>query len=363
MNEPLQPSDNKLFLQRVLEATIRIGIVLLLAAWCFQIVQPFIIPVVWGIIIAVAAYPGYHWLQTRLGDRRGVAATLFTLLALALLVVPVLMLGGTLVENVRTLSQGLGDGPLAIPPPPESVGAWPIIGEPLEKFWSLASMNLQAALGQIEPQIKVIGGWLLSAAAGVTIGILQFVVAIVIAAVLMMRATEGRRVSRAIATRLASERGMEFVDLAEATVRNVARGILGVALIQSILAGLGFLAAGVPGAGIWALLCLLFGITQIGIFVILIPVAIYLFSTADMLTSVLFLIWSIPVGLLDNILKPIILSRGLKTPMVIIFTGAIGGFLSAGIIGLFIGAVVLALSYELLLAWLDGTDNPTNSST
>ena len=135
-------------------------------------------------------------------------------------------------------------------------------------------------------------------------------------------------------------------------MRSVASGILGVALIQSLLAGLGFMVAGVPAAGFWALLCLLLSVAQLGIFLILIPVVIYLFNTADIFTAVGFLIWSIPVGLIDNILKPILLVRGVKTPMVIIFMGAIGGFLASGIIGLFVGAVVLSLSYEVFLLWL-----------
>jgi predicted PurR-regulated permease PerM len=129
--------------------------------------------------------------------------------------------------------------------------------------------------------------------------------------------------------------------------------------------------AGVPAAGFWALLCLLLSVAQIGIFLILIPVIIYLFNTADMVTAVGFLIWSIPVGLIDNILKPIFLARGVKTPMVIIFMGAIGGFLASGIIGLFVGAVVLALSYEIFRLWLNqglhkaqpGSDAPTVEDT
>jgi predicted PurR-regulated permease PerM len=125
-----------------------------------------------------------------------------------------------------------------------------------------------------------------------------------------------------------------------------------VALIQSLLAGLGFLVAGIPGAGLWALLCLLLGVIQIGIVVVLIPMVIYMFNTADTTSAVLFLIWSIPVGLLDNILKPILLGRGVKVPMVIIFIGAIGGFLSSGIIGLFIGSVILTLGFGLFMAWL-----------
>lgn len=353
MNSLKPSSSENQYIARAVEAAIRIGLVVILAAACFQIVRPFLIPIVWGIIIAVAAYPGFRRLQAVLGERRALAALLFTLLALILVIGPSVMLTGTLVQSVKVVAVDLSDGTLNIPPPPASVASWPVVGDELERFWSLASVNIQAALGEIAPQIKVVGKWLLSAAAGTGFAILQFVVAIIIAGVLMMNAAGGHYAAHAIVARLVGERRADLADLAETTVRSVATGILGVALIQSLLAGLGFLAAGVPAAGLWALLCLLLGVTQIGIVIILIPIIIYLFNTADTFTAVAFLIWSIPVGLIDNILKPILLARGVKTPMVIIFIGAIGGFLASGIIGLFIGAVVLALSYELFLVWLN----------
>ena len=154
-------------------------------------------------------------------------------------------------------------------------------------------------------------------------------------------------------TRLAGARGIELVDLAGATLRSVARGILGVALIQSLLAGAGFLAAGVPGAGLWVLLCLLLAIVQLPPGLVLIPVAIYVLSTAGTVTGVLFLIWSIFVSILDNFLKPLLLGRGLEVPMLVIFVGAIGGFLASGFLGLFVGSIVLAIGYELLVSWLE----------
>jgi predicted PurR-regulated permease PerM len=345
-------SHDKLFLSRALEATIRIGLILLLAAWCFQIVQPFIIPVVWGIIIATATYPAYRWLEGALGGRRGIAATLFTLLMMVILITPTLKLAETLVNGSSLLSGYLEGESLRIPPPPESIANWPIIGEPLAGFWSLASENLGAALQQIAPQLKAFGGWLLKAAAGAGLGILMFVVAIIIAGALLAHAQGGHRAAYAIATRLAGDRGADFADLAEATVRSVAQGILGVALIQSLLAGIGFLAVGLPGAGLWALLCLLLAVVQIGIGLVVVPIVIYVFYTADTLTAVLFLIWCTPLTVLDNILKPLLLGRGVNVPMVVIFVGAIGGFLTSGIIGLFVGSVILALGYTLFVAWL-----------
>ena len=176
--------------------------------------------------------------------------------------------------------------------------------------------------------------------------------AIIISGFLLLQAKRGQQFTLLIVKRFVGERGEQLTNLVQTTVRSVALGILGVAAIQSILAGLGFIVAGVPAPGLWALLCLLLSVVQIGITPIVIPIIIYLFYSADTFTAVAFLIWSIPVGLMDNILKPIFLSRGVKTPMVIIFMGAIGGFLSSGIVGLFIGAVILSLSYALFMDWV-----------
>ena len=350
---------DRVFVRRAVQAAIRIGLLVLLVAWCFQIVRPFLVPVVWGIIIAIAVYPGYRRLEALLGDRRAIAATVFTLLMLIVLIGPTVMLAGTLAESAHGLAADMADGTLSIPAPPESVGGWPIIGEPLERFWRLTSENLGAALAEIRPQITAFGRWLLPTIAGLGLGILQSVLGIVISGVLLANAQGGRQAADAIATRLIGERGADYADLGRATVRSVATGILGVAIIQSLLAGLGFLTVGIPGAGLLALVCLLLAVVQIGPALVLIGTVIYVFSTADTFTAVVFLIWSLFVGLIDNILKPMLLGRGVKVPMIVIFVGAIGGFLAEGIIGLFVGSVVLALSFTLFKAWLVESSLPS----
>jgi predicted PurR-regulated permease PerM len=352
MND-LTSSDEKTFVNRALEATIRIGVVALLVAWCFQIVRPFIVPIVWGIIIAVAVYPGYRRLLSAMGERRGFSATVCTLLLLVLFIVPAILLIGTLIDSARILATNLSNGTLSIPLPPENVHAWPIIGKPLARFWHLASTNLQNALREIAPQLKAVGSWLLSAAAGAAFGVLKFIFAIIIAGVLLSRSKGGYDLADSFAVRLAGERGADFVSLATATVRSVTRGILGVALIQSLLAGLGFLAVGIPAAGLLAMICLFLAVIQIGPGLIILPTVIYVFLTSDTLPAVLFMIWSIFVALSDNILKPLLLGRGVDVPMIVIFIGAIGGFLSSGILGLFVGPILLAMGHRLFNAWLE----------
>ena len=353
MNTSNQPSNDKLFIARSLEATIQIGLVVLLLYWCFKIGQPFIEIIVWGIIISVAIHPSFDRLKSALGAGGRLTATLITLLALIVLLVPTYMLSESLIETAQEYSVQLDAGTLRVPPPSESVRSWPVIGEPLYKFWSLASNNLGAALSKMTPQLKKFGIPLLSAAAGAGVGILKFVVSIIIAGVLLANAAGGGRVARAFATRLTGEQGIKAVELAGATVRSVALGILGVALIQTLLAGIGFLAVGVPGAGLWALLVLILAVVQLPTILILGPIIVYVFSTSSTVIAVVFAIWSVLVGISDAFLKPLLMGRGVDVPMLVIFIGAIGGFMTSGIIGLFVGAIIFALGYKLFLLWLN----------
>lgn len=361
MDTPDTPSrKNEEFTSNAMEAAIRIGFVVLLVGWCFQIIRPFVIPIVWGMIIAVAVFPVYGYLRGVLRNSSRMAAMVVTISMLVILVWPAVLVGGLLVENAKMVVEHVQAGTLKIPPPPKGLEAWPFIGGPLTQIWTLASENIQEALVQLEPQIIMVAKWLLSLVTGMGLAILQFFIAVIIAGFLLSYSTSGYRLAHSIAKRLAGDRGEELANLAEATVRSVARGVLGVALIQSGLAGVGFYVAGIPAAEFWAFLCLILGVVQIGVFPIMIPVVIYVFSVHDTAIAILFLIWTVFVSLLDNILKPIFLGRGLDVPMVVIFMGAIGGMLLSGIIGLFIGAVVLTLGYKLFLAWL-AVDSPPST--
>lgn len=346
-------TNDSVFLNRSLEATIRIGLLLIISIWCFKIIEPFISTIMWGAIIAIAAYPLYLRLRIALGERNNLTAVLFTLTFLIILIAPSALLTETLIEGLKMLAEKIKEGSLSIPAPPENLNKIILIGEPLTKFWLLASENFANALQELTPTLKIIGSWLLSAATSAGMAILHFVIAIIIAGFLLANSSGSNRALRAITHRLTHEKGGEFADLLENTVRSVANGILGIAFLQSILAGLAFILAGIPLAGLWALLCLILAIAQIGVAPIVVPIIIYLFYTAQTTTAVALLIFYILLALIDHILKPMLLGRGVKTPMAIIFMGAIGGLLSYGVIGLFIGAVILALGYELFLLWLN----------
>ncbi len=347
-----QTSDDKVFMNRVLEAAIRIGLVVLLVTWCFLIIQAFIAPVLWGIVIAVGIYPFYQKVVKALGDREKLAATLLTLFAVTLLIIPTVLLTDSTVGSIQGLSKNLEEGTLTVSPPPETVATWPVIGKPLDDIWRLASDNIEAAIKKIEPQLKKYGPKLLSAVAGIALAIMQFLISIVIAGVLLANAESGKSAAHAIFTRLAGERGEEFANLSGATIRSVVQGVLGVAIIQSVLAGMGLIVVDVPAAGLWALIVLFLAVIQLPPLLILGPIIIYVFSTADTTSAVIFMIWSILVSISDTFLKPLFLGRGVDVPMLVILLGAIGGLMSSGLLGLFVGPVVLSLGYKVFQAWL-----------
>jgi len=346
-------SKDARYQKRAIELTIRIGFLFLLVAWCFWIIMPFAGVLIWGMVIAVSVYPMHRWLEFAIGNRRNWAAAITTLALLALFIAPAAALTDSLFSGAQGLYDNLAAGNIRLPPPPEGISNWPVIGEPLDRFWNQASTNLVNVLQESVPYLTTAAGYVFSAVAGIGLGLLQFLLATIIAGVFLANAEAGRVAAERFAGRIAGVRGAEFARVAKVTIRSVARGILGVALIQSILAGVGFLLVGLPAAGLLALICLFLGIIQLGVGPVMVLAVIYVFYTAETLTAVVFLVWCVFVTLLDNLLKPILLGRGAPVPVLVIFLGAIGGFLTQGILGLFLGAVILSLGFNLYQAWIN----------
>jgi predicted PurR-regulated permease PerM len=340
------------YLARAVEVSIHVGLVVLLAVVCFQILAPFVPIIAWGIIIAVASYPTVRRLESALQGRGGWAAVIWTLLLLTILIVPVVMMAASMVQGVQDLTHRMNEGTLIIPPPPANIESWPLIGSPLNAIWSIASNSITEAVKVLAPHLKTTLPGLLTASAGIGLAVIQFFFSILISGALLAKAQSAAAVSRAFANRLIGDRGPEFQNLVSSTIRSVTSGILGVALIQTVLAAGGFFVAGLPGAGLWAVLFLVAAVLQIGVLV-LVPAVIFVFATAATTKAVIFLIWCVVVGLLDNVLKPLLLGRGASVPTAVVFLGAIGGFVAMGIIGLFVGAIVLSVGYKLFLAWIE----------
>jgi predicted PurR-regulated permease PerM len=214
---------------------------------------------------------------------------------------------------------------------------------------------LTGLLQSLTPKIATLVPGVLAASAGFALTVLQFVLSILVTGVLLANASGCATATHSLSNRLFGNRGPEFEELAGSTIRSVTNGILGVAVIQTVLAALGFLVGGLPGAGLWTLIFLFAAVLQAGALV-LVPAVIYMFAIAGTTKAVLFLLWCIVVALIDNVLKPLLLGRGVAVPIVVVFLGAIGGFIAMGIIGLFVGAIVLSVGYKLFLAWLEGPE-------
>ena len=343
-----EPTSSSFF-----EVAIRLGALALLIYWSLILVSPFISIAIWSAVLTVALYPVFEWISIRFGGRRRLAAALVTILSLLVIIGPATWLALGLVDSVRLIAERLDLANLTIPPPSSSVKEWPLIGQPIYQFWDLASTNLSAALAQIIPQLKPLGSSLLRIGADTGLGILMFLVSIIVAGFLFSPAPVIAAAVKKFARRLNPTRGEEFVDQAGATIRAVSRGVIGISVLQALLAGIGLMVAGIPQASLIAFAVLVLGIIQIGPSIVLIPVIIWCWTFMDTKSALLFTAYMVPVNLLDNLLRPIVMGRGLKTPMLVILIGVIGGTLAYGITGLFLGPIVLAVIWELFVSWIE----------
>jgi predicted PurR-regulated permease PerM len=348
---------NNFNFEKIADTIIRLGVLFLLIGWCYDILKPFVLILIWAIVIAIAFSPIYESV-VRLFRGKKIFATIFlALVLLSLLVVPSILVSQSLYEEINNFSKSYQAGEHLIPPPGESTKDWPTITKPILEIWKSASEDVSKVVFKYSDQLKMVGEWLLLTFAGIGKGILQFIVSIIISMGLLLYSESLTKVSKSVFTKLIGSNGEHYALITVATIRNVVKGFLGVALIQSLMVGVGFFMAGVPFAGILTILCLILAIIQVGIGPIAIPAVIYMFSVTDTATATILAIWIGITLIADNILKPIFLGRGNPpAPMLVIFLGAIGGFLYNGFIGLFLGAVILTLGYKFFLSWIEMID-------
>jgi len=335
-----------------IDIAVNLLLVFILLAWCLQILRPFLSLIVWGAVIAIATYKPFLNLQSSLGGRKKLTVIVFTLIALAIILVPAWLFVGSILESSGQLRASLESGSFTVPPPNESVKSWPLVGEKLYQQWASAAGNFEAWLTANAETVKAVVGGFVAKLGSIGLGVLQFVISTLIAAAMIANAESIGAGMQRMFRRVAGDSADGMLSLTTSTVRSVTTGVLGIAFIQAVLAGLGMMVAGVPAAGVWTLLILILGIAQLPPLLVLIPVIVYVFSVESTTVAVMFMIWSLLVAFSDIVLKPLLLGRGVEAPMLVILLGAIGGMLMSGIIGLFVGAVVLALGYTLLVAWL-----------
>jgi predicted PurR-regulated permease PerM len=335
-----------------IEIAIRLAVLALLIYLSLLLVQPFITIFIWSAVLTVALYPAFEWTSLRLGGRRRLAAALITIISLLIVIGPATWLALGLVDSIRMMAERFDVSILAIPPPPASVKDWPLIGAPIFQFWDLASTNFQAALAKTIPHLQPLGSSALRFGADTGLGVIKFFASIIIAGFLFSPAPVLADVIKRFSRRLSSARGEEFASQAGATIRAVSRGVIGVSALQALLAGIGLMVAGFPQASLITFAVLVFAIVQIGPSIILIPAIVWGWTWMDTTSALLFTMYMLPVNFLDNLLRPIVMGRGLKTPVLVILVGVIGGTLAFGITGLFLGPIILAVIWELFVAWI-----------
>jgi predicted PurR-regulated permease PerM len=341
------------FVRNAINSSLRIGVLLLLIVYCLYIVGPFINLTLWAIIIAVALYPVHQKFSAILGDRQKLSATVIVLICLVVLLVPVSLMTESGIDSALSLGGELRSGELSIPPPSDKVATWPLVGNKVHAVWSGIAENLEGTANQFRPQLVATGEWLVKAVGSVAGGVLAFVVSIIIAGFFLVSAQAGYEWTCKLMTELAGVRGPSLTDLSIQTIRSVTKGVLGVAIAQTLLAAAGLTLMDVPATGILLAIILMAAVMQIPTLLVIGPIVIWVYSTVDAGPATIFALWMVFVSLSDNILKPLLLGRGVKVPTLVILLGAIGGAIYAGVIGLFLGAVILALAYELQLAWLN----------
>jgi len=357
MNIP-SPPDQELeqrLASPLLDVLIRAGLILALAMLCYQVLSPFLTLMVWALILAVALYPMHQYLAGKIGRKQGLAATIVVLLGVTLIIVPTAVLMSSLGDSVHQLINDVQEDTLEIPAPRESIATWPVVGEKLYAIWSAAYTDLPALIKSLQPKIGDVAKTAVGFVAGIGAGLLQFLAAFIIAGIIMAFGQAGSRASLAIFERFAgAARGAEFTKLATATIRAVAQGVIGVAFIQAIIVGLCLLLAGIPFAGVLAMIVLVLGIAQVPALIVTLPAIGYIWWRGDYGTveAIVYTALIFVSGMADNILKPLMLGRGVDAPMPIILLGALGGMAAGGILGMFVGATLLALGYQIFMGWV-----------
>ena len=357
-SEPIQSSATVRTVpsRQIIHLVIQLVALAFLLNFCFNVLSPFINLLIWAGIFAIALYPVHQKLKKMLKGRNALAAVIITVVMLVIFILPGVLFAVKTGGEVKELLAKYKSGEVDIPPPGENVKNWPLIGNKTYDLWTTASTDLNLFIQQNPDRVKAVSSKLVDMIKSSGKGILLLTIAIILSGVLLSYATPVGNFSRTFFTKLMNSSKIDMASIATITIRNVVKGILGVACIQSALMGLGLMIGGVPYVGLWVLLCLILAIVQIGTLPVAIGAIIYIWSAGSTGIAIFVTIWVLLVGLLDNVLKPLVMGKGAPVPMLVIFLGAIGGFMYSGFIGMFTGAVILSLGYRLFDIWIKGTE-------
>ena len=344
--------QNSSSIHPVFDITIKMLVMLLIIVWCLAILYPFVSIILWSLILALAMHPLHSRMTKWLGGRPKLASFIIVFVILGLVMLPTGLLIESLVREVKELKVSYESGTLTIPPPTEKVKEWPLVGNKLYEVWSSASVSIEQTILKHKEQLLGVGTKVAKGIMSTAGSVIQIMISLIIAGILLCFGSTGTAV-RKVFHKLAGSRGDEFAEMTVQTVANVVKGILGVALILAILHGILFMLAGVPLAGIWTLIVFVLAVLQIPLFIVTLPIIIFMFATKSIVAAILWTVGLLIIGFSDNILRPLLLGKGAPVPMLVIFIGVIGGFILSGFIGLFTGAIVFSIGYKLFVQWLD----------
>ncbi len=318
------------------------------------ILAPFIAAIVWATTIVIATWPILLALQKRLGGKRSLATAVMTLALLGIVFVPFLAAIGALLGSANELMEKAKTiQTMEVPPPPDWVGRIPLVGTKATAAWQgFAGEGVKEFAAAFTPYGKQILKWFVTSAGGIGAALAQFLLTVVVAAVLYSNGEEAADRVRRFGRKLAGERGEGAVRLAGQAIRGVALGVVVTAVGQAVVGGLGLAIAGIPFAGVLTAAMFILCIAQIGPILVLAPAVIWLYSTGRPGFGTFLLVWTLIVGTLDNVVRPILIKKGADLPLLLIFAGVIGGLVTLGLIGIFVGPVVLAVAHTLVEAWL-----------
>jgi len=346
---------------RIVLFVLVIGVLLIGSFWTLL---PFLSVMIWATTIAVATWPVLLRLERLTGGRRSLAVAIMTLLVLLAFIVPLALAISTLLDAANRspavmndfVAHGLG-------PPPEWIAKLPVFGKRLDDQWQAISAGGPEALADfVQPYARSAASWAIAATGGLGRTIVLVLLTVVFVAILYARGEVAARGTLALARRLGGETGERTVRLAGQAVRSVALGVVLTALAQSLLAGVGLWLCGIPHPGLLTAIAFILGVAQLGPVPVLAPSVIWLYWTHNTGWATALLIWSLPVAALDNVIRPILIRRGVELPLLLIIAGVIGGLISFGVVGLFVGPVILAATYTLTKDWVERGESVTAGS-
>jgi predicted PurR-regulated permease PerM len=357
MNDPWPPDYEfeKRLSSRLLDVLIRAALIGVLAVLCYIVFAPFLTLMAWALILAITLYPLHRALARRIGGKQGLAATIVVISGCLLIVTPTAVLMNSFGSSIHGFVGAVQQNTLQVPAPREGIREWPVVGPRIYEAWSQAHTDLPGLVESMQPKIGELARKAVSIVANIGLGMLQFLASFIVAGILMAYGEAGTRGSRAIFERvIGNERGEAFARLSTATVRAVAQGVIGIAFVQAILVGLALLVAHIPWAGVLAAITLVLSVAQVPALIVTLPAIGYIWSSGHYShgPAIAYTIMLLLAGMADNVLKPLMLGRGVDAPMPVILLGALGGMATGGILGMFVGATILALGYQIFMAWV-----------